>query len=333
MRIMKCSWLIPLLFAVLFTQCENEPDIYLVDIPDNAFLNALVDVGVDLNGDGEISAYEAAVRTSLNINPENLSGEYSDVGDIKDLTGIEDFIYLDSLNCSFHQITTLDISNNTLLIYLNCSVNQLDSLDVSSNAGLRDLSCSQNNLSSLDVSNNTLLQYLACPDNQITELDVSQNPALGSLMVGGNQMTSLDVSNNYSLVSLNCMNIVEGSGQYSTLDVSNNPDLQFLMCLGNQLTSLDLSNNPALTFLDCSYNQLSNLNVFANRGLVEFYCSANLLTSLDISNNTSLGWVFLEDMPSLHEVCVWETPFPPDGIPLVVTENSPNIYFTTACSQ
>jgi hypothetical protein len=37
-------------------------------------------------------------------------------------------------------------------------------------------------------------------------------------------------------------------------------------------------------------------------------------------------------MPSLHEVCVWEMPFPPlEGLKLEKT-GSPNVYFTTECS-
>jgi hypothetical protein len=37
-------------------------------------------------------------------------------------------------------------------------------------------------------------------------------------------------------------------------------------------------------------------------------------------------------MPSLGEVCVWELPFPPEGM-TVHTTGSPNVYFTTECSQ
>jgi len=34
-------------------------------------------------------------------------------------------------------------------------------------------------------------------------------------------------------------------------------------------------------------------------------------------------------MPTLYEVCVWEIPFPF----YVVKDNSPNVYFTTECSE
>jgi len=41
--------------------------------------------------------------------------------------------------------------------------------------------------------------------------------------------------------------------------------------------------------------------------------------------------VYIKDMPSLYKVCVWEIPFPPDGVYIYAT-NSPNVYFTTDCN-
>jgi len=52
---------------------------------------------------------------------------------------------------------------------------------------------------------------------------------------------------------------------------------------------------------------------------------------LDISNNTALAFMILSDMPSINEVCVWEMPFPPQGVVVEMT-NSPNLYFTTDCT-
>ena len=78
----------------------------------------------------------------------------------------------------------------------------------------------------------------------------------------------------------------------------------------SQITSLDVSNNTVLRGLDLQSNQLTNL---------------------DISNNTDLESIDLNNLPSLNEVCVWETPFPPDGVDVDVT-NSPNVVFTTDCT-
>ena len=72
---------------------------------------------------------------------------------------------------------------------LGCSNNLLTSLDVSNNTVLERLSCEDNQLSSLDVSNNTALSHLFCGQNQITTLDISKNTNLFTLLL--NDMPSL----------------------------------------------------------------------------------------------------------------------------------------------
>ena len=76
-----------------------------------------------------------------------------------------------------------------------------------------------------------------------------------------------------------------------------------------------------------------------NTALLELWCGYNQLTSLDISNNTSLGIeessiceLSIVNMPTLEEVCVWTTTFPPEDFKLCA-DGSPNVYFTTACSK
>ncbi len=213
-------------------------------------------------------------------------------------------------------IISLDVSNRNIsdmtgieafikLEHLNCSSNQLATLDVSHNTALTELLCAGNKLTRLDVSNNTALTELSLKSNQLTSLDVSNNTALTFLSLSGNQLTNLDISNNTALTVL-------------SLEV-------------NQLTSLDVSNNTALTFLSLSNNQLTNLDVSNNTALEWLFLSHNQLTSLDVSNNTALTSIDLHDMPSINEVCVWEMPFPPDGVGVDMT-NSPNVFFTTDCT-
>ena len=129
---------------------------------------------------------------------------------------------------------------------------------------------------------------------------------LGGLKCKGNQLTTLDVSNCKALKVLACHN-----NQLTTLDVSNCKALESLVCVFNQLTTLDVSNCKALTQLICSFNQL---------------------TTLDISNNTSMYELYVHEMPTLHQVCVWTMPFPPDGVNVYI-DGSPNVYYTTECSE
>ena len=180
--------LLPL--TILFTQCDKISR--KVNIPDGVFLNALIERGVDTNGDGLISYAEAEAIHVLYV-----GGEV-----IIDMTGVEAFINLDTLECGNNYLTNLDVSNNIALDYLGCGVNQLTSLDISNNAALTILRCGRNQLTSLSVSNNAALTTLRCGRNQLASLDVSNGTALTILRCGGNQLTNLDVSNNTALEEL-----------------------------------------------------------------------------------------------------------------------------------
>ena len=118
---------------------------------------------------------------------------------------------------------------------------------------------------------------------------------------------------------------------FTSLDVSNNTGLGALYCESTQLTSLDVTKNIALWSLRLDNNQLTALDVSNNTNLRNLYCEKNQLTSLDISINSNLKKISLGSMGSLNQVCVWEIPFPPDGVD-VDTTGSPNVYFTTDCN-
>jgi Leucine-rich repeat (LRR) protein len=126
---------------------EPPPD---VNIPDEAFLNALIDLGIDTNGDGAINTREAEEIPHIDVSEREIS----------DLTGIEAFIDLERLLCWKNHLTVLDVSRNAALTNLYCAFNQLTSLDVSKNTALTVLHCFSNQLSSLDISNNTSLKNI-----------------------------------------------------------------------------------------------------------------------------------------------------------------------------
>ncbi len=267
--------LILLSVTLLLTLISNAQ---IVDIPDANFKTALLEnLSINTNGDNEIQVSEASAFTG-NIDVGGL--------DIFDLTGIEAFTAIDSLYCYDNQLSTIDISNNTDLIYLHCHNNQLSTLDISNNTAITSIDCSENQLTLLDVSNNTPLEKLYCDDNLLTSLDVSNNTYLTSINCSENQLTLLDVSNNLLLEVLIC-----GDNQLTSLDVSNNTALFGLPCNNNQLSTLDVSNNTNLTSIDCSENQLTLLDVSNNTILVSILCSGNQLNTIDISNNTAITFL------------------------------------------
>ncbi|NHN26568.1 T9SS type A sorting domain-containing protein [Flavobacterium jejuense] len=258
-----------------------------VNIPDSNFKNALLAHGVtitgsgiskiDTNNDGEIQITEATAYTGLvNVGSKNISS----------LTGIEAFGNIAKLYCNSNSLTSINVTQNTALIYLYCNNNQLTSLDVSQNVALTELRCDFNQLLSLDITQNTALIQLICSSNHLTSLDVTQNTTLEFLICDYNSLTSLDVTQNTVLEYIYCHN-----NQLTSLDLSQNIALLELDCYFNQLTNLDVTQNTSLIYLYCNNNQLTSLDVAQNTVLKELICSYNQLTSLDVAQNTALEYL------------------------------------------
>jgi Leucine-rich repeat (LRR) protein len=227
-------------------------------IPDPNFEQALLDQGIDDIIDGQVLTNNISGIAILDVSSRN----------ILNLTGIQDFVSLNQLNCSNNQLTELYPYLNSNLFILNCSNNQLTSLDVSQNY-FQNLNCSNNQISNLDISNHYELQVINCANNQLSSLYTSQNHNLKNLNCSKNFIATLDLHINYNLQVLNC-----SDNQLSFLDLSY-CQIQVLNCSSNQLTCLsltncsinnslfDISDNP---FLTCVH--VDNVN-FATANLTQ----------------------------------------------------------------
>lgn len=221
-------------------------------IPDANFEMALIREGIDTGTpDGKALTTSVKGVTSLKVNSSA----------IVDLTGIQDFVGLLALTCSFNQLTKLDISKNILL---------------------QSLDCSDNKLTTIDLSNNKDLQFIDCGSNLLTNLDLSKHTVLTNLYCHSNRLTVLDVSKNIKLLLLVC-----GSNQLANLDVSKNTNLQVFSCYNNLITDLDLSNNKDLAALNCNINQLSTLNLKNGNN--------TKLTSVNLINNPNLTCIQVDN--------------------------------------
>ena len=107
---------------------------------------------------------------------------------ITDLSGIEHFKDLTTLDVSNNQLEKIDLSQNTALMTLRCSNNRLTELDLSNNRALRILECNDNLLTTLNLSNNPILWNIRCQNNELTGLDVSNLSLLTSFHCYGNNM-------------------------------------------------------------------------------------------------------------------------------------------------
>lgn len=206
---------------------------------------------------------------------------------IVNLSGVEYFKGLDSLDCSHCEINFLPKLPNKLT-YFDCHANQLALLPPLP-PDLEFIDCSENKLTSVAYFPNKI-RYIACSENKITNLPklpdsllllaagfnkLSTLPALpsklGKLFCSNNQLYSLP-SLPSSLTRLYCNN-----NELTTLPLLNN-SLEFLICFYNSLSTLPALPS-SLEALDCSFNLLRHLPVLpSNMGTL--FCSNNQLTFL-----------------------------------------------------
>lgn len=245
-------------------------------IPDDEFERALISRKLDDKQDGRVVTDRIRGVSALHISRGSLT---SPVGEIYDLTGIQDFKGLNVLSCDGHSLQTLDLSKNIALTKLYCNSNKLRSLNISKNIALNELNSYDNgDLMELDVSKNIALQSIRCYNNGLATLDVSKNVALWFLECSSNILCNLDISNNTKIKELYC-----DSNSLISL-ISKNITLERLDCNNNLLTNLDFSNNNALTHLYCSSNSFSGLDLSKNTALTFFNCTYNQLTTLNVKN-------------------------------------------------
>ncbi|MDP9957317.1 hypothetical protein J2X97_002986 [Epilithonimonas hungarica] len=261
---MKKFILLTILGIAGFVKSQN---VNILDANFKAYL--LGNPQINTNNDNQIQVSEAAAFTgTIACNAMNISN----------LTGIESFTNITSLSFTQNQVTNLDISKNTSLIYLDCSVNQLTSLDISKNIALKNLFCFNNQLTNLDVTKNINLTQLATYKNPLTMLDVTKNYALQTLICYENQL--------------------------ATLDVSKNLALKELYCYRNQIISLELNNNLQLTKLSCDENKLEFLDLSKNTALTDVWCDQNLIRILNLKNGQNPKIINLDATNNGNETCI-----------------------------
>ena len=215
-------------------------------IPDTNFEAALFSLGLDnIQNDGQVPTSFIDVVTTLDLDRE----------DISDFTGIEDFTSLTNLEAGWNLMTTIDLSNNSLLEEVRFNNCNLITINVSGLTSLTRLQLNENQLIGIDISTNTNLEYITVRDNV---------------------MTSFDVSNNTKLTEINCGE----NADLGNVDFSNNIALEELeFATAPSLTNLDLSKNENLTYLEIEETGLTYLNVQngnnTNLGGGDFYARDN----------------------------------------------------------
>ena len=175
------------LFLAFFVCCTGAMQAQnIISVPDPHFLSKLLALGVDTDLDGQISFQEATTFQGTALpnpyDPEwgmpwwdytlDVHGTPGAADNISDLTGIEYFTSIQTINCSYNNLTTLTV--NHTLSALDCSYNQITRLDLSNRYNLSNLNCSNNNLNQLNIVGTDQLFYL----------DASANPNLACIQYG-----------------------------------------------------------------------------------------------------------------------------------------------------
>ncbi|MAZ55461.1 MAG: hypothetical protein CMP54_00460, partial [Flavobacteriales bacterium] len=218
----------------------------LTYVPDDNFEQRLIDLFFDDVLDDYVLTENISSVEELYINNSNIS----------DLTGLEDFINLKTLNCNFNpDLLSLDLSNNTELISI--SSNQIWGIENGS-------------LEYINVSNCSNLETLTCLHSQVTSVDVSDSPNLIVLNIGHNLINSIDISNNILLET-----IIIDNNLISQINVTNNSNLNLL----------DISDNPNLTCADLRNGNNTNITGFYSTGSTSLYC-----INVDDSTYSTNNW-------------------------------------------
>ncbi len=153
---------------------QKEVEITERNFPDAKFREYL-STNYDSDGDGK---FQPGTIERLDL---------TDLG-IQDLTGIEYFVYLNSLSCNMNKISSLDLSHNIALTYLDASYCGLRDLDVTACVNLTDLHCNDNQLSSLDLNQCLDLKVLWCGNNNLGSLDLSGCTKITELFINNQQI-------------------------------------------------------------------------------------------------------------------------------------------------
>lgn len=246
-------------------------------IPDPAFEQKLIDMGIDTDGkNGRVITTNISSLKSLDVSSSNITN----------LTGIEDFTSLTYLDCGSNKISNIDLTQNTVLTTLFCPKNDLEGLSLYKNTFLTYLDCNTNRLKGLNVYYLPALTYLNVSNNSLSndvqDLNLFFNTALTNLNCSYNKLTTLDITRNIALTTFNCSNNL-----LRTLNSNKNSALVTFICNNNKLETLEVTQNLALATFICTNNKLRILDVTKNVMLNKFDCQYNDLRSLNLKNRNN----------------------------------------------
>ncbi len=295
-----------LLFATLFFTVQIFAQIITI-IPDPNFEQALIDRGHDTSLNGWVLTGSITGITTLDVSFENISN----------LTGIQNFVSLQTLYANHNDLTSVNISNLGNLQWVRFDHNQLTSITLGNHPSLHQLELHENDLASIDLSGLPALETVYLRANNLSSINTSNNSLLETISASENNMalTSLDFSNNPNLQYLFCT-----ENNVSDLGIDTNTALKQLYCNNNPLGTLDLRHAPMLETLNCANTQLTYLNVKNGSNTLmdqsfDFTATGNPnLSCIQVDNAiySTATWALVDNTVSFGEHC-YDTYVPDDN--------------------
>lgn len=292
----------------------------IVNIPDANFKAKLLQeevafdenyepITIDANNNGEIELNEIQNVYALDVSNSNIAN----------LTGIESFTALKSLNCSHNQLTTLTITTISL-IGLDASYNMLTSINVTFDPVVEGLWLGHNNLTSFVAENSYFADIFDLSSNQLINLVVN-NATFDNFYISSNNLTTITIQGNVSFYNTILLN----NNQFSDLDLTG---VYF-----DYESNLYLGNNPVDKVPTGAYPGnivYSSNNTSFDLGSYSAFtsCDPDTVGNVTITNSPNLQTIILKNGFNHTEITCNEggTIFQNPALSLNIT-NCPNLSF------
>jgi len=253
-----------------------------IDFADNNFKAKLIEKGVDVNNDGEVSESEALAIDSLSI-----SSTWNSTTKIQNLDGLEFFTNLSFLNFSGNEVGRFDTSIVLpLLTDLRCNDNLLIELNIGNLPQLINLNCSDNDISFLHIENHNNLRGIDCQQNNVSSIIFKDLPKFEGGFISGGDIHFAELNNLPSLTSFHVskikmdtltltdfpkLNSLGLSTDLKALVLENIPNLEYLICVGLETDFFSINELTKLESLELPFSKIKHLNIKNGQILDELY--------------------------------------------------------------
>lgn len=222
------------LICLLNSTLAGEANAQTIQIPDKNFKEALIALGHDTNGDGEIQKNEAAKVTRLYVNK----------ADISSLVGIKQFTNLEEFGFYENSIRSVDLEGMTKLRAIYGWSNGMALLKIKGCTKLETIYLFDNKLRAVDLTGLPLLKEVKLDRNILERIDLSNCSKLEELDLNHNTITEI------KLTGANVLRILKLEENYIfEMNLSPFTKLEEVYLTDNPIKKIEVRGLKALKYL------------------------------------------------------------------------------------